>query len=397
MPSPSSLIRARWVIPITSPPIQGGWVRVAGQRVIDFGSGNIDLESGTQEIDLGDAALLPGLVNAHTHLEFSDCRLPIGRPGMPLAEWIGEVIKTRSATSKDAKNNNIVNGLDEAYHAGTSLIADIATPPCDYPSGENSPEVISFPEVLGLTSDRAEEKRSEAKQHLRSVSGGISPHAPYSTPWSLIQWCVDWAKSQQCPLAMHVAESPDERELISNGTGRFADSLRTIGVWQDGMFPWRDCQDFVPLIKLLAKAPSALLVHGNDLSEREIECLSHEKNVTVVYCPRTHDFFRHGKHPINQLLDAGIRVALGTDSRASNPDLSLWREVQFLLKHCQDIEPQKIIESGTRSGAMALQRPDFGIIAPQSQARFAVCPTTANTLDDLYRDCATHPLAPLKT
>ncbi|TWT92380.1 Aminodeoxyfutalosine deaminase [Stieleria varia] len=338
---------------------------------------------------------MPQLINAHTHLEFSDCPRPIGRPGMRLADWIGKVYNARSVTTIQQKAQNILLGWRESQDAGVCLIGEIATLPCQYQGDDTLPSLVTFAEVLGLSEQRAAERLAVASDHLQQCSdAGISPHAPYSTPWALIQDCVTRAKSADVPLAMHVAESPEERELLQRGTGPFADALQRMGVWRDELFPWNADQNFVTLIDLLARAPSALLVHGNDLNASEIEKLAGHPNVTVVYCPRTHHFFGHSRHPVDRMLRAGVRVALGTDSRASNPDLSLWGEVQHLLKHRQDLSPHAIIQMATVGGADALRYPRWGRISAGSPAKFGCVATTAGDLEGLFRDFAEQPFVP---
>jgi cytosine/adenosine deaminase-related metal-dependent hydrolase len=227
------------------------------------------------------------------------------------------------------------------------------------------------------------------------AAAGISPHAPYSTSPAAISACVDLAIRHRRVLAMHVAESPAERELLAAGTGEFATALAKLGVWQAGLFPWPG-NPVEDLIGMLSQAPRALLIHGNDLNSREIRLLAEQSQMTLVYCPRTHAFFGYGKHPVDQLLAAGVRVALGTDSRASNPDLDLWKEVQFLLKHRADLDPASVIAMATVHGADAWGRTDLGRIDRGCSARLGWVATDASNTDLLFASFAEnafHPLA----
>ncbi len=356
-------------------------------RIVEIGEGKPPAEAE----DLEDVAFLPGLVNAHTHLEFSDCKTPIGQKGVPLHDWIGQVIAARGQTTLESKAAAIGVGLREMHESGTWLAGEITTPPCDYPqhndSRQNSDiELLTFAEVLGLDPHRSAERFEAATAHnWANPNGAWSPHAPYSTTLETIDACIDMARKQSRPLAMHVAESPAERELLSNGSGPLADVLRSLGVWRDDLFPWGD-DPFGMLIDRLSKAPRALLVHGNDLNNEEIRRLQNHPNITVVYCPRTHCFFEYEPHPVERMLAAGIRVALGTDSRASNPDLNLWREVQFLLKHRSDLAPDDVIRMATLSGADALGRSDLGRIEVGCRGGFGMVATQASTINELYAD-----------
>ncbi len=338
--------------------------------------------------DLGDVALLPGLVNAHTHLEFSDCPRPIGHRGMPLEQWIRHVIQTRAGTTAESKQNAVAAGFRESQDAGVQLIGEITTTPCEYPSNGDSPELVTFAEVLGLSSSRAEERLDSAMTHNETyANAGWSPHAPYSTSFGIVERCVMLARQYGRPVAMHVAESPAERELLRSGSGPFAETLRELGVWQDRLFPW--CDDpYGQLIECLSHAPQALLVHANDLRESEIARLAEHRRMSVVYCPRTHDYFGYPPHPVRLMLDAGLRVALGTDSRASNPDLMLWKEVQFLLNRRADLDPATVIKMATLNGADALGRADLGRIEVAAQPSFGYVETEAQSLTQLYADFA---------
>ena len=372
------------MVPVSQPPIHRGWVQVSGNEIVKVGSGNPD----SPLTDLGDVALLPRLVNAHTHLEFSDCNLPIGRPGTPLSVWIGQVVAARVQATPAQKATAIAQGIKESDDHGVGLIGEITTPPCRYGPGLQGPQIHSFAEVLGLTQQRSDERLAAAKQHLSvDPRAGLSPHAPYSTSRQVIQSCVDLAKRYQRSLAMHVAESPAERELLTTGSGSFVGALKELGAWQSGLFPWGS-DPFSDLIDQLSLAERVLLIHGNDLSTTEIERLTRYPQMSVVYCPRTHAFFGYQPHPVDRLLAAGVRVALGTDSRASNPDLSVWGEVQYLLRRRADVDPDAVIEMATVGGADALGRPDLGRLQAGAMATFGLVRTQATTLDELYESFA---------
>ncbi|TWU41087.1 amidohydrolase family protein [Novipirellula artificiosorum] len=385
----TSVIAARWIFPISGPPFYHGWIRIRDQRVTEFGSG----QAPRGAVDLGDVAILPQLVNAHTHLEFSDCTVPVGEVGVTLDQWIGEVVAARKNATEESKAKAIRAGVEESARAGVALVGEIATPPVvgTIEAGtieEGGMEIISFAETLGLSESRGAERLAAARHHLQSFpTAGISPHAPYSTTPEVIQQCIELAIRHRRPLAMHVAESPSERELLESATGPMADRLKTMGVWREGLFPWPK-DPFCHLIAMLAKAPRSLLIHGNDLRPNEMACVAKHPQMTVVFCPRTHAFFGYPRHPVDLMLRHGIPVALGTDSRASNPDLNLWDEVRFLLNHRQDLDPQDVLAMATIHGANALGRLDLGRIRGGSLARFGCVPTDACSLQEAMADLA---------
>ncbi|WDQ18335.1 amidohydrolase family protein [Rhodopirellula sp. P2] len=382
--------RARWLLPIDGDPIPNGMI------VVDSGIMTLirpfqDSQVEGDLVDLGDVGILPGLVNAHTHLEFSDLAQPIGQAGMELADWIREVIATRGMVDTDTRQKHVLKGHAEATGSGTQLIADIVTTPL-----ETIPRnTIAFAEVLGLSQARGDERMAQAEQHLEKNASpdlqrrpaAISPHAPYSTPLPLLNRCIETAKRLQVLLAMHVAESPAERELLNHGTGPFAESLHALGLPVDQFFPWAAPSPLVHLIDLLGEAPRTLIVHGNDLNESEIQRIASHPNCSVVYCPRTHHFFGHSQHPVAELQAAGINVALGTDSRASNPDLNLWSEAQHLLRHRQDLSPTQVLRMATANGAEALGRSTtHGRLAVGMPANFITVATQADRVDQLWSD-----------
>jgi cytosine/adenosine deaminase-related metal-dependent hydrolase len=398
------IYKARWIFPMCQPPINGGFVRVARGKIIEIGSIKDFGFGKSQTIDLGDVALLPRMVNAHTHLEFSDCKSVIGQPGIPLADWIGKVIAARGASSIEQRQKSIAMGMEESVAAGVGLVGDIATTPSVYPVTEE-PLVLSFAEVLGLSSERGADRLAAAEEHEKSLTQrdsvpfAVSPHAPYSTPMELVRRCVQISVRNRCPLAMHLAESPDERELLESGTGRFADSLRDGGFWRPGLFPWTGDQPMSDLIGQLSKSHRALLIHGNDLKDAEIDLIARYDHISVIYCPRTHDFFGYNAHPVAKLIDAGIRVAIGTDSRASNPDLSVWREVQFLLHQRPDLDPYTVLQMATQWGADALLGADsgFGTMGHSAggiESLVAVA-TEADQVNQVWRDFAVQELLPM--
>jgi cytosine/adenosine deaminase-related metal-dependent hydrolase len=160
------------------------------------------------------------------------------------------------------------------------------------------------------------------------------------------------------------------------------------------MFPWGD-DPFGQLIQQLSKSPRSLLIHGNDLQTDEIAQLRQFSHLSVVYCPRTHAYFGHDPHPVDRLLKAGVTVALGTDSKASNPDLNLWREVQYLLQVRPDLDPLSVLHMATAAGADALGQDKRGRIAAGCRADLGFIRTSAANLQQLPEAFANADYTPL--
>jgi cytosine/adenosine deaminase-related metal-dependent hydrolase len=254
----------------------------------------------------------------------------------------------------------VAEGLRECREHGTVAVGEISTADdADPVYAANRPRCVVFRELLGLSPERTAEQMRLAVAHLDAaptgaksrVVRGLSPHAPYSVRPELFRQAVSLAAAYRAPVAVHLAETTAERELLERGTGELAEMLREFGVWHDGLFPG---EPLVESLKTLAAAPRGLVVHGNYLTDEETDFLAGCPHLTVVYCPRTHGYFGHSTHPWRELLRRGVRVALGTDSRASNPDLDLWREAVFLHRLHPDVPPAEVLRMATVAGETAL-------------------------------------------
>ena len=355
----SYTLRARWVLPISGPPIEGGCVTIAGDRIASVGT-----RPAAAAEDLGDVVLMPGLVNAHTHLEFSELTAPLGEQGMPLPEWIQLVISARK--QREDLSTGLQAGLHESLRAGVTTIGDIAT--SQFPNHLDTPipEVISFHEVIGFSTARSDSVFAELEGRLQSanqVHVGISPHAPYTVHPRLVQRLVDLACKHRLPMAMHLAESREELQLIHENSGPFRELLEQRSMWDGEVFSSSlRPQDY---LAQLAKATRGLVVHGNYLEPDEIDFVAANKQLTIIYCPRTHDYFGHDDYPLQQMLVRGAQVAIGTDSCASNPDLSVLNELRCIANKHPEIDPARILQLGTIDGARALGLDNqIGSLAP---------------------------------
>lgn len=352
---------ARWIVPVDARPIANGVLVVSGDRIV-----RVTADWSGPATDLGDVALIPGLVNAHTHLEFSALAEPLS-PGSPFTDWIRRVIAYRQA-NPGVVGEAIRRGLTESLTAGVTLLGDIASSgwtTADYDAVPVRPQCVIFQELLGLSADRI----GQQKTLLNVPHGGLSPHAPYSVHPELLAAAVSAAERQSLPVAVHLAETAAERELLEQGTGEFREFLTSLGLWSDGLFGGRSFADW---LNQLAELPRALVIHGNYLNQTELAMLARSPHVTLVYCPRTHAAFGHPPHPWRELLTIGGSVAIGTDSRATNPDLSLWRELQFLAAGHPEVPHHDLLKLGTLAGAIALgYGRDAGSLTPGKRADVA--------------------------
>jgi cytosine/adenosine deaminase-related metal-dependent hydrolase len=371
-------LRSRHVLPISGDPIENGWVRIERGRIAAIGRGQ---PSGTVR-DLGDAIILPGLVNAHTHLEFSDLDRPLPAGG-GLPAWIERVVAMRrsrvaSGTDEAARlAAAIASGLKQSSAAGVTAIGEIAT--AAHPvAAAGGPLVRVFRETLGLSSVAIHAARSSLRRDLDRMSAegtciGISPHAPYSVAESLGREVVGEAVRRRLPVMMHLAESRDEAELLATGGGAFRTLLEQLGAWQAESPP-----RLLPVadwITLLAKAPRGVVVHGTFLPEDQAalsRLARHRDRLCVVVCPRTTLALSGRLPPVEAFRAAGIRVAIGTDSRASNPDLSVLAECRALVEG-GGVSPGEALAMATQHGAWALGfERRCGMLAPGRSADLAI-------------------------
>lgn len=377
-------LRARVVFPVDRPPIVGGVVTIEGDRIVEVG----EQTTNAAVTDLGSVALLPGLVNAHTHLEFSHLRKPLGQPGMPLAEWIRLVIAERGR-SDAAATPAVVKGLQESIAGGVTTVGDIATSVTEAVTTE--PACISFYEVIGFSRARAEsavialtEKLDDRRNADRRI--GISPHAPYTVSPDLLRKLVAESVRRNQPVAMHLAESREELELLADGTGPLQELLDERSMWDaSAITPGTRPLDY---LRRLAEAPRSLIIHGNYLKGDELTFIAkNRERMSLIYCPRTHAYFQHSPYPLEEALACGVRVAIGTDSHASNPDLSILAEMQHVARTHPTISLLEVLRMGTLAGAEALGlNSEVGSLSPGKLANIVAVPlaeTASDSLDSL--------------
>jgi cytosine/adenosine deaminase-related metal-dependent hydrolase len=356
-------LTARWIFPVAGPPLERGCVTVDGKRIAAIES----YGARKPDVDLGNTAVLPGLVNAHTHLDLTGLR---GRcPTTPdFTAWLRQVIAHRRRRSPEEVQADIREGLAECLRFGTTLIGDISSYGASWHTLAHAPlRAVVFREVLGLTEQRAATEWESLSLWL-SVIGttptmrkGISPHAPYSVRSNLFSPAV-W---QGVPVTVHLAETAAELELLAEHRGPFVSFLQELGAWwPDGLV--RGAEDVLHLTRGLNRV---LYAHGNYLPpDAPIP-----PNGSLVYCPRTHAAFGHPPHPFRDFLAHGVCVALGTDSLASNPDLNLLEEARFLHRRYSGVPGPAVLRMATLSGAEALGWADeTGSLEPGKSADLVV-------------------------
>jgi cytosine/adenosine deaminase-related metal-dependent hydrolase len=359
-------LRARWVFPADAQPFRDGRVTVQGQTIRGVAA------EGPADLDLGNVALLPGLVNANAHLDLGMLRGTCP-PTPDLPAWLRCVIAGRRAATAEQVQQAIADGIAECLRFGTTLLGDISSGGASWALLSAAPlRSVVFYELLGLPRGRADVAGQAAIDWLRECPPsdrchrGLSPHAPYSVRRDLYIRAARWARAG-LPLATHLAESQAELQLLREHTGPFAAFLKELGVWApDGLVSGP-----AEVLELCREVETVLLVHGNYLpADAPIA-----PGQTIVYCPRTHAAFGHAPHSLPALLDRGVCVALGTDSLASNPDLDMLAEARFVHARYPEVAGDALLRMLTLDGACALARGDeTGSLTPGKSADLVVLP-----------------------
>ncbi len=412
------IAKARFVVSVDSPVIENGAMAFEDGRIVSIGAAR-ELTM-KPVIDYGDAVIVPGFVNAHTHLELS---LLAGRvqPTPDFVDWLQRLIAVRSADllteprtsvratqsaaavetecpttasdpvlgeacAADYVARAVRRGVAESVSSGVTTIGDItAWPHWTRPIlAESLLRVVSFGEVIGMGRGRNTlagrlESATDLEHQTHVVRIGISPHAPYSVEPDGLRTCADRARQIRAPLCIHVAETREEEVFIRDRSGPLEEFLRALGVWDDeipasAMTPVELCASTGSL------GPATLLAHANYVSDADLSMIA-SSGASVAYCPRTHAAFGHAPHRFRDMLRAGVNVCLGTDSLASNPSLSILDELRFLRGECHDVAALDLLTMATIRGARALGFSDrTGSLTPEKAADFVVIPLTSSNV-----------------
>ncbi len=362
------ILRARLVLPMVGPPIGNGAVTIAGNRIKSVGRWR-DLAAGTfgQRLDLGDAILMPGLVNAHCHLDYTNMAGHFPAPKL-FIDWLKLITSTKSEWTAAEYTASWLAGAEMLLRTGTTTVGDIEAVPQLLPAVWNSTplRVISFLELIGLTKRRPPQRvLQEALDQIATLShgrcyAGLSPHAPYSTVTQLLRSSAEAARRQGLLLCTHVAESQSEFSMFTHGRGDMFDWMRRSGREMS------DCGLGSPVrhlerCGLLRK--NLLATHANYLARGDAALLA-KRRVSVVHCPRSHAFFDHSPFPLRRLRGAGVNVCLGTDSlatvikpRRQSVELDMFAEMRALADRNPWLPSRAILRMATLNGAHALGQP----------------------------------------
>jgi aminodeoxyfutalosine deaminase len=381
------IIRARTVVTVDGAPIRNGAVAISGNQITDVGKfPEVSARhSGTKIVDLGEQALLPGLINAHCHLDYTCLRGKIP-PRKSFADWIRAINAEKAKLSHEDYVASINEGFAEAKRFGTTTIANLTA----------FPELISqiqapvrtwwFAELIDVRSPgRADEIVDLAIESLKSAPNwGLAPHAPFTASRELYRRCQGVGRREKVLLTTHLAESREEMEMFRHGLGPLYEFMKSIGR------PVNDCGQETPLKNLVGRLGDGsqparwIVAHLNELAESDFKLLRElTSTFHIVHSPRSHDYFGHSHFPFERLRALGFNISLGTDSLASNESLNLFAEIRAFLRNAPGISPDKLFEMITINAALALhQEKSLGRIRPGFQADLIAVPYSGH--NDLF-------------
>jgi cytosine/adenosine deaminase-related metal-dependent hydrolase len=381
---------ASWVIPIASPPLREGTVVEHAGRIVYVGPRS-GAPSGGDDIDLGDVMLLPGLVNAHCHLELTAMRGFLD--GLGFRAWIMRLTSARRAVlTPDMMLDAARLGVDEGLQYGITTFADTGDTGAGFNAMlERGARGICYREVFGPDPAQCDEavaaldaRVAEMQARATSLVGvGVSPHAPYTVSDALFRATASFARARKLPLAVHIAESEAESELVERGSGEFAEALRARDI---DVAP--RARSSIALLETLGVLDAqALLIHCVRVNADDIAAIVRH-DCPVAHCPVSNAKLGHGIAPLAALVAAGVRVGVGTDSVASNDRMDLLDEARLasLFATAREgrhdaLTAERALQLATLGGARALGlHGEIGTLEVGKAADLAAFPIPAHRI-----------------
>jgi aminodeoxyfutalosine deaminase len=373
------LHRAAWVLPIDRPPIRNGWVATEGGRIAGLGEGE-------RHPDISQCAILPGLINAHTHLELSWMAGKVP-PCRSMGAWIRELMALRrgAAPTADQQRQAVDDAIASARARGTVAFGDIGNSliAADALADAGVPAVL-FHELIGFHPEGASARATEGVERVtRQVRGpvrpGLAPHAPYSVAPELFRAIAAATVARQLPSSVHLGESREEVEFLMTGRGEIADTLKHLGAWsEDWSARGADPVDYLDRLGVLTRG--LLVVHATQLGPSALARLA-DRGCVIVSCPRSNRWVGAGDPPIDDFYASGAAVAFGTDSLASAPDLDMFAELAAARRR-STVPARRLLASATLAGAQALGFDgELGSITVGKRARLLAVDIPADVAD----------------
>ncbi len=357
---------AAWLINPDTPPVAGGALLVRNGLVEAVGTvAELKARYTATVVEHHDCAILPGFINAHTHLELTHFPAWRERNGMSYSprrfvDWIIQLIKiTRNLQEEDFRSS-LVEGLRKSVEAGTTSVGDVLSR-YELARYYTVPPIGGriFFEAIGQDPQRYTSRLEHALESCAGLTdsalySGLTPHTTYTTAEANLTSIRNAAAAQNLPLMVHVSESRAESDFIFDSSGELAEEFYPFVGWEQFLVPPRRCSSTDLLNRHGLLTPSTMAVHCVHVSLADAQILK-QRGVTVCLCPRSNESLDVGKAPLALLKKLDIPLALGTDSLASNDSLSLWDEMRFALDQFpQELSPGDVLHMATMGGATAL-------------------------------------------
>ena len=392
------IIRGHTVVTMRGAPIDNGAVAVSGNRIVDVGRfDDIKTRNAGHIVDLGEQALLPGLINAHCHLDYTCLRGKISRQNS-FTDWIRAINAEKSHLSPDDFLASINDGFKEAKRFGTTTIANL-TAFRELISQVQPPiRTCWFVELIDVRApidlECADISALLKRRHVAALqSSGLAPHALFTASKDLFRRCEEMARREHVLLTMHLAESREEMEMFRHASGPLYEFIKSIGR------PMDDCGNETPLelfLDLIGSGGSPnrtqaievnrpylswIVAHLNELTEKDFDLLERSNSkFHIVHCPGSHNYFGHSPFAFERLRSLGFNVCLGTDSLASNETLSLFAEMRAFQKKFPSVSAEEIFQTVTVNPARALREENaLGQIRPGFVADLIAIPCSTST------------------
>ncbi len=360
------LVRARLIFTARGTLLEDGAVEVRRGRIVDLGPyPELKRTFRGRRVDLGEVLLLPALTNTHTHLELSALRFRLTPTGSFIT-WVRSLIRKRVELSLEDLRQAAAEALDELWQEGVGLLGEVGNTGITLGLLHESPfHAVYFREIIDFRG------KSEIKQFLERSSGrrivyALSPHAPYTVSPVLIQAIKSWTRAKGRPFSIHVAESPEETLFLAEGSGPIRALLEERGQFHPG-FEAPGLSPVAYLERLGVLDEHTICVHVVQVTPADLEILA-RRRIRPCLCPRSNIFLGVGLPPLPQILAAGLKPCLGTDSLASNDRLSVWAEMEALYHAYPEVAPETYLTMATLWGAQALGKRDMGAIEPGYRA-----------------------------
>jgi len=354
------IIRCKHLIDCSGRIEENVYLTISGGYIAAMDCGDAPAFPPEECIDLGDdSILIPGLVNAHTHLELTLAQNCF-RPQPLFTNWIRTIISVTSQWEIDYFSQSLRDGIQQSVACGTTAAGDIIRQADGAAYSEFPLQGRAYYEVINFDSHTADKTSAALKRNLAEhptngcMLAGISPHSPYTVSEELLRQCVSLGHSISAPLCIHLGETVPELEFLREGTGELRRFREELGMPPGWTPPKKTPVEYFRDLGGLDRP--AVLVHCNYADENDLKIIA-ASGSSVVFCPRSHQYFRHRRHPVEAMLQWGINVAIGTDSLASSPSLSVLDEMKALRRSYSGVSSIDILKMATLNGLRALSLP----------------------------------------